>query len=49
VPRGGARPGHVKERRDLTDEEWATVVAGDFGLAFSAEEHQRLAATADGT
>src|SRR3954454_1574227 len=42
------RPGHVKERRDLTDQEWATVVADDFGLAFSAEEHQRLAATADG-
>jgi N-hydroxyarylamine O-acetyltransferase len=42
------RPGHVKERRDLTDREWATVVADDFGLAFSAEEHQRLAATADG-
>jgi len=42
------RPGHVKERRDLTDQEWATVVADDFGLAFSAEEHQRLATTADG-
>jgi N-hydroxyarylamine O-acetyltransferase len=41
------RPGHVKERRDLTDAEWAKTLA-DFGLTFSAQDHERLAATADG-
>jgi N-hydroxyarylamine O-acetyltransferase len=42
------RPGHVKERRDLTDAEWAKTLADDFGLTFSAQDHERLAATADG-
>jgi len=42
------RPGHVKERRDLTDAEWVKTLADDFGLTFSARDHERLAATADG-
>jgi N-hydroxyarylamine O-acetyltransferase len=42
------RPGHVKERRDLTDAEWAQALAGDFGLTFSAHDLDRLVATADG-
>jgi N-hydroxyarylamine O-acetyltransferase len=42
------RPGHVKERRDLTDAEWAKSLAADFGLTFSAQDHERLAATAGG-
>jgi N-hydroxyarylamine O-acetyltransferase len=42
------RPGHVKERRDLTGAEWARALAGDFGLTFSGADLERLAATADG-
>jgi N-hydroxyarylamine O-acetyltransferase len=42
------RRGHAKERRDLADAEWAAVLADDFGLTFSARDHERLAATADG-
>jgi N-hydroxyarylamine O-acetyltransferase len=42
------RPGHVKERRHLTDAEWATALADDFGLSFTEDEVQRLTATADG-
>jgi N-hydroxyarylamine O-acetyltransferase len=42
------RPGHVKERRDLTDDEWAALVADDFGLTFSPHDRERLVATLDG-
>jgi N-hydroxyarylamine O-acetyltransferase len=42
------RPGHEKERRDLTDAEWKKTVTGEFGLGFTAGELDRLVATADG-
>ncbi|HEX6451072.1 MAG TPA: arylamine N-acetyltransferase [Trebonia sp.] len=42
------RPGHVKERRELGDEEWASSLREVFGLSFTAAEAKKLAATADG-
>ena len=33
-----ARPGHVKERRVLTDTEFAEALTGEFGLTLTAEE-----------
>lgn len=38
------RPGHVKERRDLTDDEWADAVTAIFGLEFTPEETKTLIA-----
>ncbi|MCL2583992.1 MAG: arylamine N-acetyltransferase [Streptosporangiales bacterium] len=42
------RPGHVKERRELDDEEWAAALAGVFGLEFAPGERAALLASADG-
>jgi N-hydroxyarylamine O-acetyltransferase len=42
------RPGPVKERRDLSDDEWTSALADVFGLTFTKEEQSRLLATADG-
>jgi N-hydroxyarylamine O-acetyltransferase len=38
------RPGHVKERRDLTDAEFAAALTGEFGLRLTAEEIAALVA-----
>jgi N-hydroxyarylamine O-acetyltransferase len=42
------RPGPVKERRELSDDEWTPVLRDVFGLTFTQEEQARLLATADG-
>jgi N-hydroxyarylamine O-acetyltransferase len=42
------RPGPVKERRDLTDDEWTSALRHVFGLTFTEEEQARLLATANG-
>ncbi|HSZ41235.1 MAG TPA: arylamine N-acetyltransferase [Trebonia sp.] len=42
------RPGHVKERRELGDQEWVSSLAEVFGLSFTPEEAARLVARADG-
>jgi N-hydroxyarylamine O-acetyltransferase len=38
------RPGHVKERRTLTDEEFTTALTNIFGLTFTTDELAALAA-----
>jgi N-hydroxyarylamine O-acetyltransferase len=38
------RPGHVKERQVLTDEEFAAALTGIFGLTFTAEDLAALVA-----
>ena len=38
------RPGHVKERRVLTDAEFAAALTGEFGLTLSADEVATLVA-----
>jgi N-hydroxyarylamine O-acetyltransferase len=38
------RPGHAKERRVLTDAEFAAALTGEFGLALSAQEVATLVA-----
>jgi N-hydroxyarylamine O-acetyltransferase len=38
------RPGHVKERRDLTDDEWARALSGLFGLNLTPGETKTLTA-----
>lgn len=42
------RPGHVKERRELGDEEWEAALADVFGLSFLPGERTVLLASADG-
>ena len=42
------RPGHVKERRELTDEEWASSLRDVFGLSFPPEDVAALVASAAG-
>jgi len=44
------RPGlvFVKERRELSDQEWTRALRDVFGLTFTEEEQARLLATADG-
>jgi N-hydroxyarylamine O-acetyltransferase len=42
------RPGHVRERSDLNDEEWTSALHEIFGLDFTAEERKALVARADG-
>jgi N-hydroxyarylamine O-acetyltransferase len=42
------RPGPVKERRDLSDDEWTSALRDVFGLTFTPQEQARLLATADG-
>jgi N-hydroxyarylamine O-acetyltransferase len=42
------RPGHVKERRELTDEEWASSLRDVFGLSFPPEDVATLVASAAG-
>jgi N-hydroxyarylamine O-acetyltransferase len=42
------RPGHVRERRELSDEEWTSALHEVFGLDFTAEERGALVARADG-
>jgi N-hydroxyarylamine O-acetyltransferase len=38
------RPGHIKERRTLTDEEFSTALTTTFGLLFTKEEQAALTA-----
>jgi N-hydroxyarylamine O-acetyltransferase len=38
------RPGHVKERRELTDQEFADVLTAEFGLTLTPEEVATLVA-----
>jgi N-hydroxyarylamine O-acetyltransferase len=40
------RPGHVKDRRDLTDDEYARALGDVFGLRFTESEAKTLAASA---
>ena len=40
------RPGHVKERRELDDQEWALTLREVFGLTFTAAETAQLASRA---
>jgi N-hydroxyarylamine O-acetyltransferase len=40
------RPGHVKQRRDLSDAEWQDALEAEFGLTFSPAERNRLIACA---
>lgn len=42
------RRGHVKERRELDDREWADALGSVFGLALPEADRERLLATADG-
>jgi N-hydroxyarylamine O-acetyltransferase len=42
------RPGHVKERRELTDQEFAEALTGEFGLALTPEEVQVVVAAPAG-
>jgi N-hydroxyarylamine O-acetyltransferase len=42
------RPGHVKERRDLSAAEWKDALQEDFGLTFTDDEQERLVAVTDG-
>lgn len=42
------RPGHVKERRELSDEEWTAALKEEFGLSFLPEERAALLESADG-
>ena len=42
------RPGHVKERRDLNDEQWARALTDVFGLRFPERDIAALVASADG-
>jgi N-hydroxyarylamine O-acetyltransferase len=42
------RPGHAKERRTLSDDEWRRSLRDVFGLTFTPDELARLAASADG-
>ncbi len=42
------RPGHIKERRTLTDEEFTTALASTFGLLFTSEELAALTAAPAG-
>jgi len=37
-------PGHVKQRRDLSDAEWMDALEEEFGLAFTGSERNRLIA-----
>jgi N-hydroxyarylamine O-acetyltransferase len=40
------RPGHVKERRDLSEAEWKDALRGEFGLRFADADEERLIAIA---
>lgn len=42
------RPGHVKERRELGDGEWASSLREVFGLSFPPDDVAALVASADG-
>lgn len=42
------RRGHAKERRELTDEEWASSLREVFGLSFPPDDVAALVASADG-
>lgn len=42
------RPGHLKERRVLDDEEWASALRDLYGLSFPPEDMAALVASADG-
>lgn len=43
------RPGRVKERRELSDAEWASALSEVFELSFTDEEIASLLSTANGT
>jgi N-hydroxyarylamine O-acetyltransferase len=43
-----SRPGQQKERRELTDEEFAAALTGEFALSLTAEEVAATVAAPDG-